>query len=415
MVAPSLPVGVAVPSGDAMALPESFVVAALSQETVSACPHNIYKYPARFAPEFAREAIKAFSREGDLVIDPFCGSGTTLVEAIAAKRRIVGFDINSLACFLSRARTTPLSIHDERALEWWLNGVEKRGMTETGSRAWDSFDTEEGYYKRNLPEPITRVFSALLARIQKLGSERRRRFARWILLAVGQALLDCKKKLPSSGDVLPLFCAEFRSHLAAYRDYTWCLSRTRGFQHGSMLQQRRIINASSESIAQSGRFPKNWGAAQLVVTSPPYPGVHMLYHRWQLLGRRETPAPFLLADCRDGDGSSYYCLGSRNERGLSSYFSRTETIFGAVRMKLSAEAMIVQMVAFNDPAWQLPAYLVAMGKAGYTEVPVSGAGEHIVNGRLWRTVPGRRWYAATTSARQNASKEVVLFHRPTPA
>ena len=33
------------------------------------------------------------------------------------------------------------------------------------------------------------------------------------------------------------------------------------------------------------------GPADLVVTSPPYPGIHMLYHRWQVDGRKETDAP----------------------------------------------------------------------------------------------------------------------------
>ncbi len=415
MIAPPLPTSVGAPTGEAMALPEAFVAGALSQEVISACPHNIYKYPARFAPEFVREAIKAFSAEGDLVIDPFCGSGTSLVEAIAAKRRIVGFDISSLACFLSRAKTTPLSIHDGRALEGWINHVEKRGMDVTGSTTWDSIDTDEGYYKRNLPARITAVLSGILARIETLESERQRRFSRWVLLAVGQSLLDCKKKLPATGEILPTFCREFRSHLRAYRDYTWCLSRRKGFEHGRMTQQRRIINASSEEIADEGRYPDKWGRARLVVTSPPYPGVHMLYHRWQLLGRRETPAPFLLADCRDGDGSSYYCLGNRNEKGLKRYFERTQKLFAAVRTKLAPDALVVQMVAFNDPAWQLPAYLMAMTNAGYREVSVSGTTDNIVNGRLWRTVPGRRWYAATTGARQNASKEVVLFHKLTTA
>lgn len=33
----------------------------------------------------------------------------------------------------------------------------------------------------------------------------------------------------------------------------------------------------------------------LILTSPPYPGVHVLYHRWQVQGRKETPAPFWIA------------------------------------------------------------------------------------------------------------------------
>ena len=47
---------------------------------------------------------------------------------------------------------------------------------------------------------------------------------------------------------------------------------------------------------------RRWRAPQLVVTSPPYPGVHVLYHRWQVDGRKEAPLPFMIANKLDGAG-----------------------------------------------------------------------------------------------------------------
>lgn len=44
-------------------------------------------------------------------------------------------------------------------------------------------------------------------------------------------------------------------------------------------------------------------APRLVATSPPYPGVHILYHRWQVDGRKEAPLPFVIANMLDGCGS----------------------------------------------------------------------------------------------------------------
>jgi hypothetical protein len=156
--------------------------------------------------------------------------------------------------------------------------------------------------------------------------------------------------------------------------------------------------------------PAEWGNAKLLITSPPYPGVHMLYHRWQLLGRRETPAPFLLADCRDGDGESYYTLGGRKAPGLETYFSKITAIFEGVKSRLRLDALVIQMVAFNDPSTQLPAYLKSMDAAGYTEVKIAADSVQVVEGRLWRPVPGRKWYVATRG-NGSAGKEVVLFHR----
>lgn len=51
-------------------------------------------HPAPMAPELANWAIRAYSKEGDLVLDPMCGVGTTLIEAMKLSRNFLGFDIN---------------------------------------------------------------------------------------------------------------------------------------------------------------------------------------------------------------------------------------------------------------------------------------------------------------------------------
>ena len=106
-----------------LVMPDVVLDAVLCQSKVSESPHNFYKYPARFAPSFAREVIRAFSKEGELVLDPFCGGGTTVLEAMSLGRRAAGMDVSSLATFIARAKTTPISIHDRRAIEKWCNAI----------------------------------------------------------------------------------------------------------------------------------------------------------------------------------------------------------------------------------------------------------------------------------------------------
>src|SRR3990170_1812024 len=60
-------------------------------------------YPGNFPPQIARELIRRYSRPGDRVLDPFCGSGTSLVEALRLSRRGVGTDISRRATKLARA------------------------------------------------------------------------------------------------------------------------------------------------------------------------------------------------------------------------------------------------------------------------------------------------------------------------
>ena len=58
-----------------------------SNSPVAGFTHNFYNYPARFSPEFARTVIDVFTKHGDLVLDPFMGGATTVVEARLLGRR----------------------------------------------------------------------------------------------------------------------------------------------------------------------------------------------------------------------------------------------------------------------------------------------------------------------------------------
>lgn len=71
--------------------------------------HGFHSYPARMHPETAAGLVRAVSSAGETVLDPFCGSGTVLVEAMMAGRRAIGTDLNPLAVDLAKLKTSPFS------------------------------------------------------------------------------------------------------------------------------------------------------------------------------------------------------------------------------------------------------------------------------------------------------------------
>ncbi|HEX2660512.1 MAG TPA: DNA methyltransferase [Polyangia bacterium] len=73
-----------------------------------ALTHGFHAYAGRMHPSIARGAITRFSRPGDLVVDPFCGSGTVLVEAMGLGRKAVGVDASPLGIAIAEVRTTVL-------------------------------------------------------------------------------------------------------------------------------------------------------------------------------------------------------------------------------------------------------------------------------------------------------------------
>jgi len=75
---------------------------------VSYATHGIHKYPAKFIPQIPRFCIEAYSDVGDVVLDPFMGSGTTLLESFILGRNSYGIDIHPLARLIAKVKTTPL-------------------------------------------------------------------------------------------------------------------------------------------------------------------------------------------------------------------------------------------------------------------------------------------------------------------
>jgi hypothetical protein len=76
---------------------------------------------------------------------------------------------------------------------------------------------------------------------------------------------------------------------------------------------------------------------------------------------------------------------------------------------VAKRTVIVQVVAFSEPRWQLPRYLETMEEAGLTEVFLPALNKE-ADGRLWRSVPSRRWYSQQRGTTPG-SQEVVLIHQ----
>jgi SAM-dependent methyltransferase len=78
--------------------------------------HRFHPYCARFPSEIVEYVLDRYSKPGDSVFDPFCGSGTTLVASLAHGRRVIGGDIDVLAGMLSEVKCSPFS--PKRYTDW---------------------------------------------------------------------------------------------------------------------------------------------------------------------------------------------------------------------------------------------------------------------------------------------------------
>ena len=68
--------------------------------------HCYHDYPARMIPQIAAKLYEKFGKNAKLVFDPYCGTGTSLVEGFIRGINGIGTDLNPLACMIARAKTT---------------------------------------------------------------------------------------------------------------------------------------------------------------------------------------------------------------------------------------------------------------------------------------------------------------------
>lgn len=79
-------------------------------------------YPARYVPQVPGLLIGYLSVKGESVLDPFCGSGTTLVEAQRMRRNSFGIDTNPAAVMMARAKLVPF---DQRSWAGYASELQK--------------------------------------------------------------------------------------------------------------------------------------------------------------------------------------------------------------------------------------------------------------------------------------------------
>ncbi len=74
--------------------------------------YNIHRFFARKPHNVVRTYIEKYSDLGDIVLDPFCGSGVTISESLKTGRKAIGIDIEPMATFITKMTVKPLDMED---------------------------------------------------------------------------------------------------------------------------------------------------------------------------------------------------------------------------------------------------------------------------------------------------------------
>lgn len=234
--------------------------------------HGYYTYPAKFIPQLAARLIKEHSNENDIVIDPFMGSGTTVVEAIVNNRIGIGTDINNIAYLLAKVKTTPIKTAEllqeyskiEFDLQSRLNG-QYDFFLKKSLKVVPQNDRIDYWFKPEQKEKLSIIFARILEiKNNDIGN--------FFLIAFAQILKSCSIWLQKS--VKPTRDQNKKT----FEPLTLFLNQTkkmikRHYEFDKILNPKIKQNIDKYRVVECGDSrnllcEKN--KATLIVTSPPY-------------------------------------------------------------------------------------------------------------------------------------------------
>lgn len=257
--------------------------------------HGIHPYPAKFIPQIPNALIQELSSVGDTVADIFCGSGTTLLEALQLKRHAIGIDANPLAALISRAKTLILHDDDLDQLSAHRDKCQRlvttvRSMDAGLFRDLPNFKSEGWRPDESMCEfwfqPFVVEELAEVLRLQRGLGPRARIIAQTALsanvVAVSKQDSDTRytrsDKSIAPGDAIQRYVTSLGQAIASVGEVS------------DLLEERFTCTVHPSDILSAPEV----GKIDLMVTSPPYPNAfsYHLYHRTRMLWLGMDPETF---------------------------------------------------------------------------------------------------------------------------
>lgn len=216
--------------------------------------HNIHHYHGKFYYGIPQYFIQKYGTKAETILDPFCGSGTTLVEAAVSDKKSIGVDINFLSCKISEAKVANVNLNKLNTyFSLIMNSNNFSDIDFTDSNDWF---TVENYNKlckiKNGIDMINdkkykNIFEVILSSILKTTCNKRKV---WNNAFIGDNLLP---NLPSKQDLEKVFINKYNKFVEAYIEF-----------NEYKKQSPKIIKSNTLDYKPRKLF-------DMIITSPPYP------------------------------------------------------------------------------------------------------------------------------------------------
>lgn len=248
-----------------------------SGEDTSYLTHSLHPYPAKFPPQLPKKILEDYAIKGQTVLDPFCGSGTTLIEARIFGANAIGVDVNGLSVLLSEVKATPLTEQQFSIVQAFILKIEKvisKWKSENRPQIKiKEIEGQEHWFQNNVSEEITFLLNEISKQTDNVIQNFLKIVLSSIIVRVSNQDSDTRfaaiEKNVINGYTLEVFCKkakEYNSRMAEFSELV---------HYSTELQ---VYNADSRNLD----FIKD-NSIDIIITSPPYANTYdyYLYHKFR--------------------------------------------------------------------------------------------------------------------------------------
>jgi len=224
--------------------------------------HGYHRYPAKFIPQIVSRLASKYTNEGDLIVDPFGGCGTTLVESKIMGRPSVGVDINPVAVLITKAKITPI---DPVKIEKAFVILEKKleSYSENSKVKAPNHERIDYWFK---PEE-KRKLAFLFAEISKLKDQDIRDF---FYCGFSNILKNCSIWLQKSNKPTRDFEKKPSDPIQTFFKQVKTMMRGNA-RFYELSKEKNYLKVPSQVYCTDARtIPVKDNSVSLIVTSPPY-------------------------------------------------------------------------------------------------------------------------------------------------
>ncbi|UCI29441.1 DNA methyltransferase [Mesorhizobium sp. B4-1-4] len=291
--------------------------------------HAICPYFAMFPERFVAEQLLAYTRPKDLVFDPFCGRGTTVLESLLNGRAAIGSDINPVAACVAGAKA---QVPELQAVLARLNALEElfEAIDERATPPSDFFATcfhvktfaQIAFLRERLTwqdDPTDRFIAAVILGVLHGESHR--------------SAMCLSNRMPRTISTKPDYSVRWwreRGLEPPERDAFKILRQAASFRYSKLPPRAHGKVVLTDSRKAAERFVEHNGKVALVVTSPPYLDTtdysEDQWLRLWFLGGSERPVHRLNRDDRHTVPTDYWSFLSEVWNGTEPLLRESSTI-----------------------------------------------------------------------------------------